>query len=48
VEVLEGRQDLDDVGQCLVDRDRVVLPVAFIRCLSRDFSEVPPMYSMTM
>ena len=49
VQVLEGRQDLDDVGDRLVDRERVVAPpFAVIRSLRICLSEVPPTYSMTM
>ena len=49
VQVAERRQDLDDVGDGLIDRDRrEPARSAFIRSLRMMFSERPPTYSMTM
>ena len=49
VEVLERGQDLEDVGEGLVDGQRVVRPLlARMRSLSTCLSERPPTYSITM
>jgi hypothetical protein len=49
VQVAERRQDLQDVGESLVHRERVEDAVlARIRFFRICFSEVPPTYSMTM
>ena len=48
MEVLEGRQDLEEVGEGLVDGQRVVLAGGLQALLEIDFSDVPPTYSMTM